>query len=152
MNPYADDYPLLSDDQLRLLLVPLRTKQSECAFGSGGAFKNKVTFVDISRETGVRKESLHRLLKGRSVKREADNHRFGSMSVINRRALSRFLLLVSCGMIQKVDGKIVRLSEPTKPMPVIRRVTLGLDGHIGTQVKPTPKPQTLARLRSRFGF
>ena len=119
-NPYAEDYPILPMHEIRRMLLQYRRHKKDCCFAKAA---NIITILDISREAIVHRMVLMRIMDGKDPIDAKMHLRFGEK--IQRR-LSRWLIKAECGMIIKKDGVVSYLSEPTKPMPVVRRVHLSL--------------------------
>ena len=121
-NPYENEY-LLPIPEIRRMLLTYRVAGRK--FGGAAAMnKNKISLYDIHKETKVKREMLNWIMDD-GVPSPGCKASFGP--VLQRR-LSRFLIRAACGMIEKRDGQIIYNPEPTKPMPVVRRVSLSLVG------------------------
>jgi len=134
MTEYDDQFQLIPVDDLRRMLA-------ECVGTKLKLSPDKISAYDIHKECRVHRTHLRYIINNKS-----DNTVWGKTKLgpkLHRR-LSTFMIRVQCGMIEKVDGKIIYHKEPTKPMPIVRKVALGLDGPkllIGRQMdKPRLMP------------
>ena len=53
-------------------------------------------------------------------------------------------------MVIKRDGKVIYLDEPTKPMPIVRRVKLGVTGPMLTRGVQLEAPKALPKFLDVF--
>ena len=87
-------------------------------------YPNGITLNDITKLTKVHRTQVRAIMDNKLPPPKC-KCTFGKTL---RRRLSRFLIRAECGMIEKKDGVFIYHTEPTKPMPVVRRVSLGVDG------------------------
>jgi hypothetical protein len=143
-TPYSDEFDPLPMDEIGRLLRQFRTGRKG---GSMKRYSNVITIADIERETKLHHTALQCIMENRPLPQNKDTKYFGRK---RRQKLSRWLLKASCGMIVKRDGKIVYLEEPTKPMPVVRRVSLGLGGPTLTTGTQHETPRLMPRFSDLF--
>lgn len=142
-NPYEDDFPVLSREEMGVILRKITIPQHE-------AYKyirsGRISLVDCERETGVRRRALQAIIKGLTVLNQKQ-----ILWKKRIRPLSRWLVMYECGMIKKVDKKIVYLPEPTKQMPSIMRLSLQADGPKVIKAQQRAAPSLMPGFKSMFG-
>ena len=140
-NPYEDQFQILPIEEIRRLLPKYRLK-----VGRTGN-ENKIGMWDISREVRVNRTKLRSIMNNTKMTK---GHRYDGVGPILLRRLSQFLIRAECGMIEKIDGKIVYHSEPTRPMPIVHKVSLGINGPKLLCVRQISLPKTLPSFGDMF--
>lgn len=144
-TPYSDDYDPLSMEEMGRLLRPYSRLPRGTGFGP--KYPNQIAMLDVERETKIHHLALLAIAENKPLPKIHDVKYFGRK---RRQKLSRWLVKAACGMIVKRDGKILYLDEPTKPMPVVRRVTLGLNGPTLTKGEQMAKPEKMPNFLDVF--
>jgi hypothetical protein len=114
-SEYDNQFQLIPAEDLRRMLAEFVGTKLKLS-------PNKISAFDIHKECRVERTHLRHIINNTVDKK---NRKLGPK--LHRR-LSTFMIRVQCGMIEKVDGVIIYHKEPTKPMPIVRKVALGLDG------------------------
>jgi hypothetical protein len=140
-NPYADEYPILPIEEMRRMLRPYRRPKI-----IGPKYPNDITLNDITKITKVHRTQVRAILDNKTPP-PCCKCTFGKTL---RRRLSRFLIKAACGMIEKKDGVFIYHNEPTKPMPIVRRVALGVDGPKMLPGKQMEAPRTMPKFLDLF--
>jgi hypothetical protein len=127
-SEYDDDFKLLSRDEMRIILNKMYTPWEKHVPPSIDLqfYRNKMTINDVFLLTKVYRMCLLDIVHGRP--NVQDKHRQRKLSHKKHVILSRFLLKCECGMIKKVDGKIIYSDTPTKPIPLIRKIVMSAAG------------------------
>lgn len=144
MNPYNKDFPELSRDEMRLILAKIRIPQREAV---AQMYSGRISLRDCYKETKVKRHALHAILACVPV---TDLRLDQCVPKKRVRQLSRWLLMYECGMMKKVDGKILYLPEPTKAMPTFSRIALGPAGAMVLPMIRREAPTLMPGFKSLF--
>jgi hypothetical protein len=140
-NPYEAEFGILPIEEMRRMLRPYRRPKI-----LGPKYPNEITLNDITKLTKIHRTQVRAILDNKPP-HPSCKCTFGKTL---RRRLSRFLLRAACGMIEKKDGKFIYHNEPTKPMPVVRRIALGVDGPKMLPGKQAEVPRSMPKFVDLF--
>lgn len=143
-TPYSEEFDMLPMEEIRRLLLRHRKPRP---IGGNLRYENEITFVDIEREVAISRTALRWMMDGKDFRKLKNTAYFGKK---RQTRLSRWLIKEACGMIVKRDGKIVHLNEPTRPMPIVRRVSLGLTGPTLTKGVQIAEPRAMPKFMDIF--
>jgi len=115
---YDDQFPLMAVEDLRRGLLALKGQWQQNT-------PNKITLYDVTKACKIHRARLDHFINNTSNNTIWGRLRF---TPLLHRRLSQFVIRVQCGMITKKLGKLIYHAKPTKPMPIVRKVSLGLDG------------------------
>ena len=143
-TPYSDEFDPLPMEEIGRLL---RAYKHKLVGGKHDRWANIMTMTDVERETKIHHLALVAMADNRPLPKIKDVAFFGRK---RKQKLSRWLVKAACGMIVKRDGKVVYLDEPTKPMPIVRRVNLGVSGPTLTAGTQLETPRLMPRFMDLF--
>lgn len=141
-TPYSEEFDMLPMEEIRRLLLRHRKPRK-----LANVYQNEITFYDIEREVAISRTALRWMMDGKDFHQLRNTKYFGKR---RQTRLSRWLIKEACGMIVKRDGKIIHLNEPTRPMPVVRRVSLGLTGPTLTKGVQIAEPRAMPKFMDIF--
>lgn len=144
-NPYDDDYPVLSREEMRLILMKVRVPKATC-FMYLHKGNTRISLVDCAKANGVRRHALAAIISG---KQNLASHEILHKKRI--RPLSRWLVMYECGMITKAGGVLTYLTEPTKAMPAVMRLQLTAAGPKMIKATARAAPSLMPSFKAMFG-
>lgn len=144
-TPYSDDFDPLPMEEIGRML---RAYRSPNKGGQHDRYHDKITMNDVEKEVRIHHLALVAMSEGRPLPKIKDVSYFGRK---RKQKLSRWLVKAACGMIVKREGKIIYLQEPTKPMPIVRRVAIGgLSGPVLTRPEQLAAPKAMPSFMDIF--
>lgn len=149
-----DEHALLSRPELRVLLLKHYRTSEQCQHRGEAAhlegskkFSDTLTIIDIARACRMKWTILQAIMRD---DHRPDKWQNRTLFAGPHRRLSRFMLKLEAGMIEKKGGELIYHEQPTKPMPALRRFVLGSDGPKVLLSRQLEAPRVMPRFSSVF--